>query len=76
MAYSSSAVVPRHLTCTKTPAPTKRGLLSRWCDVMMASHQRQTEREIGYYLRDTGGKFTDEAEREIQRRFLFTQSRW
>ena len=37
---------------------------------MQASRQRQAEREIALYLRSIGGKFTDEAEREIERRFL------
>jgi len=32
--------------------------------------------EPARYLADTGGKFTDEAEREIERRFLSNQSRW
>ena len=37
---------------------------------MMAARRRQAEREIARYLVDTGGKFTDETEREIERRFL------
>jgi hypothetical protein len=43
---------------------------------MMASRQRQAEREIARYLRNHGGKFTDEAEREIERRFLSTPASW
>ena len=43
---------------------------------MMASRQRQAEREIARYLRNHGGKFTDEAEREIERRFLSTFASW
>jgi hypothetical protein len=35
------------------------------------SRQRQVEREIARYLRN--GKFTDEAEREIERRFFSTR---
>ena len=31
---------------------------------------RRAEREIARYLGTTGGKITDEAEREIERRFL------
>ena len=42
----------------------------------MAARMRQAEREVARYLADTGGKFTDEAEREIERRFLSTPSRW
>ena len=37
---------------------------------MMRARRRQAEREIARYLVDTGGKFTDETEREIERRFL------
>ena len=41
-------------------------------DAMMQSRQRQADREIARYLNN--GKFTDEAEREIERRFLSTPS--
>jgi len=37
---------------------------------------RQAEREVARYLADTGGKFTDETEREIERRFLTSSSGW
>jgi hypothetical protein len=43
---------------------------------MILSRQRQADREIARYLAGTGGKFTDEAEREIERRFLSTSSHW
>ena len=43
---------------------------------MMVARTRQAEREIARYLSGTGGKFTDEAEREIERRFLSNQSHW
>jgi hypothetical protein len=59
---------------TKTPA--KPGFFSRMFTVMTAARLRQAEREVARYLADTGGKFTDEAEREIERRFLSNQSRW
>ncbi len=41
---------------------------------MMQSRQRQAEREIARYLGN--GKFTDETEREIERRFLTTPPRF
>jgi hypothetical protein len=50
--------------------------LRRFFDAMMASRQRQVDREIARYIHDNGGKFTDDTEREIQRRFLSTPSRW
>jgi hypothetical protein len=37
---------------------------------MQEARLRQAEREIALYLSRTGGKFTDESEREIERRFL------
>jgi hypothetical protein len=57
------------------PATTP-GFFSRMFQVMTAARLRQAEREVARYLADTGGKFTDEAEREIERRFLSNQSRW
>jgi hypothetical protein len=39
---------------------------------MIASRQRQTDREIARYMAGIGGKFTDDVEREIERRFLTT----
>ena len=42
----------------------------------MAARMRQAEREIALYVSQSGGKFTDEAEREIERRFLSNSSRW
>ena len=75
MAYTSTA--PRDLAYAK-PAPSKArvGFFRRMLDAMMAARLRQAEREIATYLADTGGKFTDEAEREIERRFLSTPTRW
>ena len=77
MAYGPSAVAPRELSYPEvsTKRASRRGLLFRLFDAMMASRQRQIDREIARYA-GTGGKFTDEAEREIERRFLSTPSRW
>jgi hypothetical protein len=62
----------------KTKAGTKSGpgLLTRFYTALMAARLRAAEREVARYLADHGGKFTDEAEREIERRFLSNQSRW
>ena len=49
----------------------KRTGFFRWlANAIYASRQRQVEREIARYLQN--GKFTDEAEREIERRFFGT----
>lgn len=74
MAYTS--VAPRDLAYAPAPAKARTGFFRRVLDAMMASRLRQAEREIAHYLADTGGKFTDEAEREIERRFLANSSRW
>ena len=43
---------------------------------MIASRQRQTNRLIALYVASIGGNFTDDVEREIERRFLSTPLRW
>lgn len=71
MAYTAVALRDLAFPGTKAarPAP-RRGFFTRMGDAIMAARMRQAEREIARYLADTGGKFTDEAEREIERRFL------
>jgi hypothetical protein len=76
MAYAPSAVAPRDFAPTRAPASNSRGLLRRFFDAMMASRRRQVDREIARFIHDNGGKFTDNIEREIERRFLFAPSRW
>ena len=44
--------------------------LSRLLAMLVAARQRQAEREIARYLATTGGKFTDQVEREITRRLI------
>ena len=84
MAYTSSALHPRDLPYAKT-ASTKTsrtktssgpGWLARVHAAFMAARLRQAEREIARYIDATGGKLTDDVEREIERRFLSHQSRW
>ena len=76
MAYTSSALVTREMEFTKAAAARKPSLFSRLIAAMMVARSRAAEREIARYLHGTGGKFTDEAEREIERRFLSNLSRW
>jgi hypothetical protein len=69
MAYARSAVAPRTTTVTKLqPAP--RSFWRRLLDAIEQSNMQRAEREIARYLKNHGSKFTDEAEREIERRFL------
>jgi hypothetical protein len=48
----------------------KRGLLGRILDAMIESRMQAAEREIARYLETHGGRLTDDAEREIERRFM------
>ena len=79
MSYTSSAI-ERAFKTTYAPAKAstapKRGLFGRMLDAMAAARMRQAEADVARYLADTGGKFTDEAEREIERRFLSNPSRF
>jgi hypothetical protein len=76
MAYAPSAVAPRDFAPTHAPASNGHGLLRRFLDAMIESRQRQVDREIARFIHDNGGKFTDNTEREIERRFLSGPSRW
>jgi hypothetical protein len=72
MAYVHTAAAPRPLTLT---APkTGPGLIRRLIAAMQAARLRQAESEIAHFLAGNGGKLTDEAEREIERRFLSNPS--
>jgi hypothetical protein len=78
MAYARSAIAPREFVSPPASAPAsqpvsapaKRGVWRLLLDAIYASRQRQAEHEIARYLYSVGGKFTDDAEREIERRFL------
>ncbi len=63
-------------TAAKIQPKAGSGFFSRIFAAMATARLRQAEREVANYLADTGGKFTDEAEREIERRFLSNQSHW
>ena len=76
MAYTSSALAPRDLVSTQPKVCAECSLFRRLIDAMIVARQKQAEREIARYLMGSGGKFTDEAEREIERRFLSSPPRW
>jgi hypothetical protein len=67
MAFAPLTVAKGDFTA-KTPARNRFGFFRRFVSAMMISRQRQAEREIARYL--SSHKFTDETEREIERRFL------
>lgn len=70
MAYARSAVAPRITTTVTQAQPAKRPFWLRVLDAIEQSNMQRAEREIARYLNGHGRKFTDEAEREIERRFL------
>src|SRR5690349_10670103 len=72
MAIAHTYAAPHGLTARSQRKP---GLLSRIRDALLESRMQAAEREIGSYLQTHGGRITDEAEREIERRFL-SHTRW
>ena len=44
--------------------------LSKVFALLVAARQRQADREIARYIASTGGKFTDQVEREITKRLI------
>jgi hypothetical protein len=75
MAYVSSAVArsaiaQRSFEIPKTVPRAKRSLLLRLLDAIEEANMHRAEREIARYLGTTGGKITDDIERQIERRFL------
>jgi hypothetical protein len=62
LTYSNSNLVP-----ASSPQSTQRWM-SLWrtlCAMLIASRQRQTEREIAAYLARHGGQLSDQLERDI-----------
>jgi hypothetical protein len=73
MAYVPSTVATRDFV-TEKYRRARPGFFRWLVDAILLSRQRQVEREIARYLNN--GKFTDEAEREIERRYFSTLARW
>ena len=67
MAYVPYTSATRDFVTDK-PEPNRAGFFRRLIDAIFVSRQRQVEREIARYLQN--GRFTDEVEREIERRFF------
>ena len=76
MAYVPAGIASRELAHPTASAPARgRGLWRRIFEAIVAARQRDAEREIALYLERTGGKFTDDVEREIESRFLSNRRR-
>jgi hypothetical protein len=72
MAYVQGAVSPREFT--ETPKRSGRGFWKRFYNSLLESRQHAAEREIAFYVRTNGEKFTDETERDIER--MLSNPRW
>ena len=76
MAYAPTAVAPRITEFKQAAArPARLSFWRRLADAVAESNKRKAEREIARYLGGPGARFTDETEREIERRFL-ADSKW
>ena len=76
MAYAHTATTARDFATPQAATPRGPGLMRRVLDRLMAARMRQAEREIAAFLEAGGGRFTDETEREIERRFLSNPARF
>ena len=77
MAYATSALHPRELDFIEASTQPQPSLFERLLDALVTARARQVEGEIARYLvENTGGKMTDQAEREIETRFLSNPTRW
>lgn len=74
----ATALASRAFTFTVLPeaAATGRSFWKMIREALAEARQTQIEREIENYLASTGGKFTDESEREIERLNCGNSSRW
>ena len=70
MAYVPYTGATRDLVTDK-PERKRTGLFRWLANAIYVSRQRAVEREIARYLQNS--RFTDETEREIERRFLSTR---
>ncbi len=75
MAYAPLALALQDLAIPQSDVRKGKGLFARVIDALIVARRRDAEREIARYIAGTGGKFTDETEREIERRFL-SQPHW
>jgi hypothetical protein len=67
MAYAPFTVAKGGIA-SNAPTRNRPGFFRRFFNAMMVARQRQVEGEIARYLRTH--RFSDETEREIERRFL------
>jgi hypothetical protein len=77
MARASIAVAHHPFSFSSLPAfSAPRSLWRMIRDALVEARQAQIEREIETYLAGTGGKLTDESERQIERFCIGGSLRW
>jgi hypothetical protein len=52
------------------PVASKAGVLRRFFDAIIESRQKQADRDIARFLARSGGRLTDDIEREMTQRLL------
>jgi hypothetical protein len=61
----------RNEACPRSNAvPSNGGVLQRIFDAIFASRQKQVDRDIARFLARSGGRLTDDMEREMTQRLL------
>ncbi len=76
MAFAHITATARDFAAPDTKTRRRPGLMRRVLNAMMAARMRQAEREIAAFVQAGGGRFTDETEREIERRFLSNRANY
>jgi hypothetical protein len=76
MAYAPLALTLQDLALPLSPARKGKGFFALLLEAMATARRHDAEREIARYVALSGGKFTDETEREIERRFLSGAAGW
>ena len=71
---AAPGIAPRRFLAAPRKPGNWRGLWRRLADAFDQSHQRAIDREVAAYLNVRGGRFTDSAERDIER--MYAPSRW
>ena len=74
----ATQVLPHTFALPRAAAPQKsatKPLLQRVFDFIVEVQTRRAEQEIARYLGARGFKFTDDAERQIERRLINSQSK-
>ena len=70
------ALTSRHKDSTKSsPDANKPGILRRIFGAIFETRQEQIEREVARFVARSGGRITDDIERQIMQR-LFYQQLW